>query len=124
MAKIGKVQSCIFCGEAPCACNAPSKPKVKRTVALKPKPTETVDLPPPERDWTPPESSQGNRFKRVETVTAVSEEDLVMRMAIQNLAAAGMLSDRDLLQHKAIIQPPLPSDVERKLIEWRGAHGR
>lgn len=59
------------------------------------------------------------RFRAPDKTATKPEVDFETAEAIRNLDAAGMLSETDQAKYSRVLKPLLPSDVERRLMEWR-----
>jgi hypothetical protein len=124
MARVDKVQPCIFCGGVPCECPGTKAPARKK---LAPKTERLAESVPPvqspegDDSWLPTETV--SRFKKTEDSTpGLTEDDLILRDALRALEP--ILSANDKRKYHDVIHPQLRTETERKLVEWRQRNGK
>jgi hypothetical protein len=122
-----KIDPCLFCDEAPCACNKPVKKAAP--VRKKVEPSISSDQDSSRQEDPPKKSSSHLAAMKVAaaaappkppppvkvTVKQVSDEDLLFNDAIRNLGP--LLAPEEKEQYAAIITSR-PSPAERKAI-WK-----
>ena len=108
MAKLSKVEACLFCGNLPCTCNA--KPKA----VARPKATKAAPF---KQDI--PKSEPRAKFAR--DAGAVDDDkiglDYDLVAAIRNLAP--ILHPIDRRKYSHVTRPIYAGDYERRALEWR-----
>jgi hypothetical protein len=123
MARVDKVETCIFCGDAPCSCNVkakaepkPRKPRAPRKAAA-PKTLESA--PPPEAK--PPVSIQdamvaaAKRKAPPPKEVAAVMDDIEVCMAIK--AVEGIMHEDEKVKWKAVLDMEItPQD---RAAAWR-----
>lgn len=122
MGRTNKVEACIFCGEAPCACNKPAdRPKTQKVEQPKadaPKSKfKASKIEPPKFEPRKPST----QFKASEQDRVKSQDDLALEAAIRNLEP--LLADSEKRRYDKILNPPIQASIEKQLIDWRERHG-
>lgn len=117
MAKINRVEACIFCGDVPCTCNGPVvKVKTPRKKAES-KPVKQTDL-----DFTTVEiPTERPKFKSVDP-TPEPERDLSLEEALRNLLP--ILASQERTRVQRLLARPYPKDVDMRLARWKDDHAR
>ena len=112
MPRVSKVDSCLVCGETPCACN---RKKAKSNLSLPQSPAPIVK---PEKLEIPKLRPQVTRYEAPQSThhaTLVSEDDLVLVAALRNLEP--IMSDESREQFHAQLMTPVTPE-ERKAF-WK-----
>lgn len=116
MARLSKVEACMFCEELPCVCNKPA-PKAKATPQPKPdKPFPKAQVNPA---YVPEPSVAREKFSRdaPPPVREATDEEFEIMEAIRNLEP--LLSDAEKIKWKFVLKPERSAELDRRLTEWR-----
>lgn len=132
MARVSKVETCIFCFCKPCACDGKSATKPVKVRLITSAPTQAAPekrinpslraamarmaTDAPERPAMPSKPDQRPTVNPVTVLTATDEE-LIFEEAIRNLHAAGMLSHDDTERYRMILTSA--QSPEDRLATWK-----
>lgn len=123
----GADASCMFCNSAPCACNKKVTTKKVRT----PAPAKTSVPPPPApaapaKKMPAPAAPLAKLLPRVVDSKLSSNrpvrdpDEVALENAVTLFAAAGMLSEGSITEHRGLIKLP-PTMIEA--LKWRARNG-
>lgn len=148
MARVNKVQACMFCEQVPCQCNAKPKPeKKKREPKAEATPTATPEAAPKPDPWMEEAPKRRGPFEgfvhpsqalRQSDVVAAQQQHLIEVAHIEAEAKAAVKDEHNaalaVIRDARILAPADQAKVERivpreyhqqavqRVIEWRERH--